>query len=179
MIASIHQPNFFPYAGFFQKMDQCDVFVIMMHCQYERQNYQNRFNYQGKWLTMSVNRGLEPIRDKYYIKPQEDWDRIKRIVNEPILDEFDDCITESLVKTNVSIIRRIAAMLDIETRIVYDYDTELSGTPRLVDICNTYSATGYLSGISGKRYLDFDKFEGIKLQYQENIDTRPIIDLIK
>lgn len=175
---AIHQPNFFPYAGFFQKMEQADIFVIMTHCQFEKNNYQNRFNVGDKWHTMSVSSGLEQIKNKVYVDHETDWARIKYNTKKDVLKYFDDSISRKLASTNISIIKRIADMLGIETNIVYDYETELKGTERLVDLCVKYNATEYLSGISGKNYLELEKFGKIKVRFQENIDTRPIIDLI-
>ena len=77
MVISIHQPNFMPWYPFFQKIQKCDKFVILTHCQFEKNGYQNRFNFNDDWYTMSVKKGLEPIKDKIYLNPKNDWDRIK------------------------------------------------------------------------------------------------------
>jgi hypothetical protein len=78
MRIAIHQPNFIPWYPFFQKMAAVDIFVLMIHCQFEKGKYQNRFQLNGRWHTMSVDHGLDPIIDKRYVRFQEDWDRIKR-----------------------------------------------------------------------------------------------------
>ena len=70
MRVSIHQPNFVPWYPFFQKIKEVDIFVILKECQFEKNGYQNRFNFNDKWYTMSVKKGLEPIRDKVYIDPK-------------------------------------------------------------------------------------------------------------
>jgi len=177
MRIAIHQPNFIPYYPFFQKMQEVDLFVIMVHCQFEKNNYQNRFEYNG-WNTMCVNGGLEPIIDKRYISPHKDW---KRITDKyPKLKQFNKSINGSLAVTNVSLIKDIAKLLNIHTEIKYDYETELKGTDRLVDICNNYGATEYLSGISGRNYLELDKFKDIKVVFQnkDKMLNKPILDLI-
>ena len=38
MVITIHQPEHFPYMGFFQKMKAADVFVILDNVNY-RKNY--------------------------------------------------------------------------------------------------------------------------------------------
>ena len=40
MRISIHQPNFVPWYPFFQKIQQCDKFIILTHCQFEKNGYQ-------------------------------------------------------------------------------------------------------------------------------------------
>lgn len=177
MKIAIHQPNFFPHWPFFEKMQQADLFVILIHCQYEKHNYQNRFQYEGKWYTMSVNRSMDQIRYKRYINTKRDWSKIKtRFIH---LNDFNKDISETLYHCNTQIIKHIAHKLNIKTTITYDYPTELRGTDRLVDICKTYKADTYISGLGGKKYLDPKKFykADIQIEYQD-CESRPIIDMI-
>ena len=185
MIITIHQPNFFPYYPFFQKMEDSNIFVILKHCQFEKNNFQNRFNKDDKWYTMSVNKGLDPIWTKTYLNPEKDWMRIKNMLPEykNVLKIFDDCVDENLSRMNSNIIFRIRDILNIETEIVFDYYTELKGTERLVDICLRNEATTYISGISGSKYLDLSQFDknGIKVVFQDEskMIRKPIIDILK
>lgn len=159
MIVSIHQPNFMPWYPFFQKMAQSDIFVILKECQFEKNNFQNRFNINGMWNTMSVNKGLEPIKHKEYVDYERDWYKIKKRLPQYNFSLFDRCISKSLMKTNVCIINKIKNVLGIKCEVVFDYETRLRGTKRLVDICKKYNAKKYLSGPSGKRYLDISEFD--------------------
>ena len=43
----------------------------------------NRFNFNNNWYKMSVKKKLEPIKDKVYLSPKNDWDRIKNRLPEP------------------------------------------------------------------------------------------------
>ena len=58
MRLAIHQPNFMPWYPFFEKIKNCDKFIMLTHCQFEKNGYQNRFNLNDKWYTMSVKKGL-------------------------------------------------------------------------------------------------------------------------
>lgn len=184
MIVSIHQPNLFPWHPFFQKMDASDIFVLLTHCQFEKGGYQNRFNADENWHTMSVESGLIPIRNKKYKNPYSDWKRIK--TNLPqyghILNQYDHHISCYLNETNSAIIRQIAFELNIITPIVQDCYTSLTGTERLVQICMGLGATRYLSGLSGKKYLDESLFKvaGIEVIYQDETKMRkkPIIEVL-
>ncbi len=179
MIVAIHQPNFFPWYPFFKKMDQADVFVILTHCQFEKNNYQNRFHYNDKWYTLSVNKGLEPIHQKVYVRPNDDWVKIKSNLKQFPLDQFDDDIDASLWATNEKIISRIKSILDIKTTIKLDYPTELNKSERLVDICKQHNATQYLAGRGAKNYMDIEPFEraGIEVIYQE-VDEKDMVPII-
>ena len=182
MIISIHQPNFVPWYPFFQKIEQCDRFIILTHCQFEKNGYQNRFNFNNNWYTMSVKKGLEPINDKVYLNPKNDWDKIKNRLPEykSILDEFDDCIYDVLEKTNILIINRLCEMLNINTEIVTDYPTELKSNDRLIDLCKKHGATQYLSGVGAKEYIDKDLFNrnGVQLKFQDSIDKKHVLEVL-
>lgn len=174
MIVTIHQPNFMPWYPFFQKIQQADIFVLLGHCQFEKNGFQNRFNLDGRWNTMSVKKGLEYINKKQYIDSKKDWNRIKNSIPKykNILSEMDDLITNDLYQTNSSIIHYLVKKLNINTKIVEDYETTLTSNDRLVDICKRYGATTYLAGQGGKDYLNEDLFkqENIQVVYQENMN---------
>ena len=61
MKLAIHQPNFMPWYPFFQKIQQADIFVILQNCQFEKNNFQNRFNVDNQWYTMRVTKTMENI----------------------------------------------------------------------------------------------------------------------
>lgn len=171
-----------PWVPYFQKIQDSDVFIILNHVQYERQNYQNRFNIGDNWYTMSVESGLEPICNKNYCKPTDDWNRIKRRLPQytSTLSQFDDCITYSLSVTNNKIIQKAAKLLEIDTPIYSDYETDLRSTARLIHICKMWNAKEYLSGISGSKYLDLQLFKahGIKVVFQDEqkMEKKPLIE---
>jgi hypothetical protein len=82
----------------------------------------------------------------------------------------------------VAIIKRVAELLKMKTEIALDYPTSLLGTERLVDICKHYNATVYLSGMSGRHYLDVSKFQeaNIAVEFQEINDNerKSILDIL-
>lgn len=178
MKIAIHQPNFCPVKGYFDKIAAVDLFVIMVHCQWEKGKYQNRFFADGRWHTMSVNHGLEPIIWKRYVNPEKDWDVI--VSRYPKLGALSPFVSSYLADTNNGIIKSALDSLGIHIRIEFDYPTKLTGTDRLVDICKHYNATEYLSGQSGRKYLDLKKFDeaGIKVSFQDNPDLTPLVHLI-
>ena len=171
MILAIHQPNFFPWWPYFEKIEQADVFVFLTHCQFEKNGYQNRFNCKDNWYTMSVKKGMKPITDKEYLNPENDWDRIKSNLPEhkDFLDMFDHFMSEDLMLTNLKVINNVVKLFDIDTELTIDYETDLRSTERLVDICCARGADKYLAGIGSKEYLNESLFEdrGIEVIYQD------------
>lgn len=176
MRIAIHQPNFCPVKGYFDKIKEVDLFIFMVQCQWEKGKYQNRFHVGSQWNTMSVNRGLEPIMNKRYVNNGEDWARITTRYQQ--LAIFDTCVSDSLALTNMNIIILAMEMLNIRTQIMLDFKTDLTGTERLVQICREFQATEYLSGKSGRNYLDLVKFGDIKVSFQDNPDLTPLVQLI-
>lgn len=179
-VLAAHQPNFCPYMGFFQKMKEVDLFVLLTEVQFEKGGYQNRFFYNNEWATMSVNRGLEPIKNKKYVTPHEDWHRI--VTKYPKLEVFNGGVRNSLWWTNYLIIIMASDLLKIETPVGFDFPTDKTGSERLLEICQKHGATEYLSGIGGKKYLDVELFEknGIKVIFQEEstLDKRSLVEII-
>lgn len=164
-----------PWMPYFEKIAEADIFCIMTWCQFEKNNYQNRF-YDNGWHTMSVSSGLELIRRKKYVNAEKDFERI--IKKYPNLSRFE--VNESLYITNSRIIIEICQILGITTPIVFDKRTAKKGTARLVEICQMYGATDYLSGESGTKYLDMAQFDkaGINVTYHRNREKSPIVNHI-
>ncbi|MEC8198310.1 MAG: WbqC family protein, partial [Pseudomonadota bacterium] len=42
MIVAIHQPNYFPWLGYFRKMIEADVFIFLDDVQFSKGSYTNR-----------------------------------------------------------------------------------------------------------------------------------------
>jgi hypothetical protein len=121
------------------------------------------------------------IKEKRYINPEKSWEIIKAKIQVPNLDEFDSLISESLSGTNIDLIELITSKLKIKTPIVRDAPSyELDKSKKLLDICIQYGATQYLSGPSGRNYLDEKIFldNGIKVTYFQGKDKSSIIGRI-
>ena len=52
MKIAIHQPEHFPYLGFFQKMKYVDVFVILDDAQFSKGNWHNRNKFLNKKMPL-------------------------------------------------------------------------------------------------------------------------------
>src|ERR1035441_5555569 len=58
MIATLHQPNFLPWLGFFYKVSKADIFVNCDTLDYSRRSYTQRVKIKTpsgvKWLSLPV-----------------------------------------------------------------------------------------------------------------------------
>ena len=83
VIVGVHQPNFFPWFGYFLKIARSDKFVFLDDAQISNSSsYVNRtsinFNGKAKWLTVPIQRtnGQQAINQSKYL--DTNW-RIKII----------------------------------------------------------------------------------------------------
>lgn len=140
----VHQPNFIPWFPFFYKMAMVDIFVIQMHTQFVQEYYQHRFNIGDKWVTKPVPKGKELIVDKKYSDGTP------------------------LARHNMKWIEAIKETLGIKTKIVFDYETDLKGTERLIDLIDYYKGDVYVTNPEAKeKYLDENRMwtAGIDIEY--------------
>ena len=58
MIVAIHQPQYLPWIGYFEKMDRTDAFVLLDTVQFKKNEWQNRNRIKTpegwQWLTVPV-----------------------------------------------------------------------------------------------------------------------------
>jgi hypothetical protein len=191
MKVSIHQPEHLPWLGFFDKMNQVDVFVLLDTTQYARRDFQNRNRIKTEqgpvWLTVPVvNKGKseQTIMETEIFNDNKWQNRCWQLLhssykNTPYWAQhemfFKDLYHKQwskLVDLNITIIRYLAAQLGIKTTIITSSELGVNikgSTKVLATICKELNATSYLSGIMGKDYLDEMQFEehGIKVNYQE------------
>tara|TARA_R110000824_G_scaffold154323_2_gene326399 strand:+ start:47 stop:670 length:624 start_codon:yes stop_codon:yes gene_type:complete len=176
---AIHQPEHFPYMGFFQKMEYSDVFIILDDVQYSKGNWQNRNKFLNKnnieeFFTIQ----LEP---KAYKKPinevvvsDSNWkDGVLSKLYQNFKIDFTDVYSHNkLVDINMASINWVRKNLDVNTPMFLSSELNINtkSTQRLVDITGEFG-NEYISGEGGKLYLDESLFTDIKLSYHDQYVT--------
>ena len=185
MIVSIHQPEHFPYLGFFQKMQKSDLFVILDNVKFKKNNFQNRNRFLNKsgndeWFTIPVEKKANSklIRD---VKVSEDYGWKKKLkkqlqmnfnLDSDLLDFIYD--GDALYSMNHKSIAHCRTKLNIKTDVVISSDLNVNGSKSelLYNICKEVGATTYLSGKGGIDYLDTNVFKGIDVEvFEPKIDN--------
>jgi len=187
MIAAVHQPQYLPWIGYFDKMDAADVFVLLDGVQYKKNEWQNRNRIGGKsgaqWLTVPVHYKFGQLIREIEIDNKTNWrnkhaQAIKTCYSRaPFYAEHEGAIGAilsrewtKLSELNCLFIRELAGILGIETRLAMAGDVPAKGrkTERLVEICRGLGADVYLSGQGARDYLEPALFEraGIELRFQ-------------
>lgn len=187
MKAVIHQPYYLPYPGFFHKVSQADIFVIMDDVQYDKRfTNRNRIMVINDWIWITV-----PINKEDKFRPnmevrinnelswrEEHWKKISHSYkNSKFFHLYSDYL-ESLYKKewhylfdlDFELLKQIFKWLDIDVEIIRESELNVKteSTQRLVDVCKKVGAETYVSGPGGRGYMDENQFEksGLKLEYQ-------------
>jgi hypothetical protein len=190
---AIHQPNYLPWLGFFDKISQSDVFVILDDVQFPKgaagtwvNRTQIAINGKPRWLSVPVKRpsGLQTIEAVQYV--DQTWKKSHRsIIHDcyrnadhyraqcDLLDElFEPTEPESLMHFNLNAIKLILAKLasDDQQKMVMasSLSTTASGSARLVEIVQKVNGATYLCGAGSEGYLQPQQFEdaGLNLVFQ-------------
>ena len=174
MVVTIHQPEHFPYMGYFQKMKSADLFIILDNVNYRKNYFQNRNKLLNKnnveeWFTIQVEKEATSKQIKDVKVVDGPWRKkiIKKLeqnlgVNLKHIYDYDN-----LIDINISSIKYCREKLDITTPMVFASKLNVKGTKSelLANLVKQIKGTTYLSGPSGKDYLDLKYFKNIKVNY--------------
>jgi hypothetical protein len=186
MIA-IHQPNYIPWLGFFDKTRIADCLVLLDNVPYTRGSVINRnkikTNRGWQWITIPVHhRSDTPIKDVLTL--DSGWEQVhwKTLImnysKAPYFGEISSMLHEiyekrwpRLAELNETIIRLLLDYLNLNPRIIRASELEVKGksSELLVSICKAVNDREYLSGTGAREYLDLSLFrkEHIAVKFQE------------
>jgi len=191
MIVSGHQPNYLPWLGFFDKMLQCDVFIVEDCVQFEKHGFTNRNKiktFQGaKWLTVPVEHAgrLLPINEIVIANKAElDWAKQHWLTlkhnysRAPFWEKFSDFFEQTynrkwmrLIDLNMHLIKGLMKFFSINKPLVMASSLDVSGqkSELVLAQCKALGATTLLSGVGARDYLNLQRFEeeGIKVVFQD------------
>ena len=186
MRVAIHQPQFFPYPGFFHKLSMADSFVIMDDVQYDKR-FTNRNKIlapQGPmWLTVPIdkadkfmsNMAVEvnnavPWREEHWKKITYSYKNSNCFhLYREYLEDLYQRQHNMLFDLNLETTKAVMKWLEIDIPVVRESQLGVTGegTQRLVNVCKAMGADTYVSGVGGKGYMDERLLheQGVTLQY--------------
>ncbi len=188
----IHQINYLPWLGYFNKLSQCDKFVFFDDVQLPLgKNYETRTSIKTPNGVLDLTIPILNKGEKVLIKDArmaDGWKKkhLKSIIfsyqkspyfNQYIgeLEKIYSKDTNSFCEFGTEIIKLICKWLDIKTELVFSsqFPSELKGEERIIELIKKLGGTEYVSGTgSGSmRYAVPEHFKeaGIKLVWQEFI----------
>lgn len=190
MNVTIHQPDFLPWLGFFDKWASSDLYIILDDVQFLRRGWHHRDKIKTRdgvrWITVPViKRGKydQLIRD-VEIDNSTDW-RTKHLKTiefnykkapnfEYFFRKINDIFSindNMLIDLNMNLLNFVAKELGITAPAVFasDYYIKTTSTQRLVDLVKKVGGDVYLTGAGSKNYLDEALFSeaGIKVRWHQ------------
>ena len=182
MIVTIHQPEHFPYMGFFQKAKEAELLIILDTVNYRKNYFQNRNKIRSlagkdEWITVPVEKKAtsKNIKD-VMVSKDPNWRKklVKKIYENLKFDATEFYSHEKLIDINMASIQWAFKKLDMDTKFVYASQLNVDGAKSelLVNLCKEVNATKYISGPSGREYLDMPLFEGLPVEFfQPEVDN--------
>ena len=188
MKVGLIQSNFAPWRGYFDFIDDCDVFIYYDDVQYTKHDWRNRNRIKTDkgtaWITVPVlHHGLSQTISEARIDYSQDWaNRIlgqlqtyyHRAAGYPIhIGAFRRIISspfETVSQLNIAVSSWVMSVLGISTpvRMSSEFSPVGTKTDRIIDIVRKAGGCAYLSGPAGRNYLEERKFfeNGIRLEYK-------------
>jgi len=191
MILAVHQPQYLPWLGYFDKFDRADVFCFLDNVQYKKNEWQNRNRIKSaegwQWLTVPVSYRFPQKIIEVSINNTINWRRkhlqalitnygkslhFNRIMED--LGGVYEMERHSVSELNIAVIECLRNLLGLshkKTIRASEYDLSDEPNDRLVDLCELVGADTYLAGAGGAAYMDLKRFEkrGIKVIFQDFI----------
>jgi hypothetical protein len=189
MIVSVHQPQYLPWLGYFDKIDRADVFVLLDTVQFKKNEWQNRNRIktaQGvQWITVPVLYRFPQLIREVEINNCEKWQHKQRqtILSNyrkapcwsmlaPFFEEIFSTDWDTIAKLNIHVVKRLAAILGIETPLFVASDMGVfpeDPDERLIAVARHFGADAYLAGSGGHGYMDLEKYResGVDVTFQE------------
>jgi hypothetical protein len=191
-VVAIHQPNFFPWLGYFNKIACADVFVVLDNVQFPKTGgtwcNRVRLSVNGKvaWTTMPVVRsygGVRLIRDmairdapwrgKFLQALRQSYGRAPYFDTiYPFVEELTNHPADRVADFNFFAIRALSQYIGLDpSKLVSGSTLEVKGkaTDLLIAIVEAVGGTAYLCGAGAAGYQDDEKFaaEGLAVIYQD------------
>lgn len=189
MICTVHQPNYLPYSGFFEKAYRSDIFILYDTTQFKKNDWQNRNKLCSptgwQWSTIAIlhsfGQKINEVKIDHSKKPlKKNWAQIKTLYGRaPYFKQYGYVFEnifmnqyDKIVDLNFDLIAAIAKLLGLKTKFLKNSDLpsiDTKSTEALIDLCKLVEADAYISGSEGRNYLDLNLFKksGIKLLFQK------------
>lgn len=191
-LVAIHQPNFFPWLGYFNKIAKADIFIILDNVQFSKTGgtWSNRVRIllEGRpiWATLPVERSFHGVRLVREMRVADGPWRIRLLrtirgayrraphFDEvfPLVEELIETPTDMVAEFNLTVVRALTDRLGLDPGKLIVGSTlgvEGTGTDLLVNAVRAVGGSGYLCGGGAQGYQDDEMFaaEGIGLAQQE------------
>jgi len=184
MIAAIHQPQYLPWLGYFDKMDRADVFCYLDNVQFKKNEWQNRNRIKSskgwQWITLPVCYRFPQKINEVEINNKVKWQRkhvqalITNYSKAPFFEKYLPFFKQiysndfkSFSRVTIHINEQILMEFGINTTTIKASEMNLKNedpTGRLIEICKNLGADTYLAGQGGEGYMDMELFQQAEIE---------------
>jgi hypothetical protein len=178
LIVAVHQPQYLPWLGYFDKIRRADIFCYLDSVQYKKNDWQNRNRIktsQGwQWLTVPVRFQFpEKICDVKII-PMVNWRKkhLQALVTNyrraPFFKQYIE-VYEQIYSEDCERFKEALGLSQKPAITSSQLNLRKDPTDRLIDICKEVKADTYLAGQDGIKYMDLERFKenGIEVIIQD------------
>lgn len=188
---AIHQPNFFPWLGYFEKIVRSDVFVFFDDVQFPKKggSWSNRvkclISGEPRWVTASIERKYSGFRNINEMKFREDNWRIKMLKSlhtnysknsfyEETMQVVESLILnpeKNIAEYNIHAVTKILDCLDLSSlniRRSSEFSFATLSNELLCAVTKEFGGDIYICGGGADEYHDEQVFtnSGIQIEYQ-------------
>ena len=197
MITTIHQPDFMPWIGYFDKIKSSELLIYLDDVQFSRRGWTHRDKIKVLdkfvWLTVPIEKKnnyhqsikelkikdnlalykihLDIIKNAY--RKSKNFDQVF-----PSLEKIYKKNFNFLIDLNIEIIDLFCDFLEIKKKTFFSsqYNISTKSTERLIDLLEINNSKKYLTGEPSKSYIDTDIFKnkGIEIIWH-NLDEKEYI----
>jgi len=188
---AVLQSNYIPWKGYFDIINDVDLFIFYDEVQYTKNDWRNRnrlYMEDGKtpWLTVSCGKGIHRMIEEVKINndtnwAKKHWDTISQAYSRaPHFSKYKAFFEnvyleqkwENLSKLNQYIITHISNdFLHMETEFASSRDYASTGqkSEKLLSLLLLANCSEYISGPAAKSYLDESAFneKGIQVVWKD------------
>ena len=201
---TIHQPDFMPWLGFFNKIAKADLWIALDHV--ENNPRDSAFwcrrvrvltNGLPTWISVPLQKpdtpgvvGIPINQMRIERSLVRNMKKCRETISQAyaksphyrevssIVDEYFTTCDESLVRANMAFIAHVMSLLRIDTELVYSSTLTPQGASNelLLDLLGKVGATTYLCGNGASGYQIDDMYRERGIAVQPNLFVHPTYD---
>lgn len=188
-VIGIIQPNYIPWRGYFDFINDVDSFVFLDDVQYTPRDWRNRnriklLNGSCTWLSVPVVGGRNQLICDVLIDAQQNWqhkhlEAIRHNYGKtPYFDQYFPEIAKLLAETpprlsdlDIMLTQKISRWLGLKRKFLRASSLGTDGTKddKLIAIVKSISGTHYLSGPAARDYIQPDRWRkaGVEVAFKD------------
>lgn len=197
-IVAIHQPNFFPWLGYFDKILRCDAFVFLDHVQFPKKGgvWTNRVKLlvagEPRWVTAAIARNYHGVRaiNEMEFQPGNPWrEKMFKTIQAnyskaPFFAETMELLEplilnpeQNIAEYNIHAVTTIAEKLGVDQRKFYrssKLPCRGSSNELLISLTKCVGGDTYMCGGGAEGYQDENIFINFEITLTRQTFRHPV-----